>query len=136
MTNTTVSSCKSKYKNGGWLLIFLNTKKEKMHSNNSECEQCAEFRFPFIQYVYHSLGIWTKDCHPLIVANSLLLFPRGFPGGSDGKDLLQYRKPRFNPRVGKISWRRKWQPTPGFLPGESHGQRSLADYSSWGWSRI
>ena len=29
-------------------------------------------------------------------------------------------------------WRRKWQPTPVFLPGESHGQRSLVDYSPWG----
>ena len=34
--------------------------------------------------------------------------------------------------VGKIPWRRKWQPTPVFLPGESHGQRSLAGYSLWG----
>ena len=33
--------------------------------------------------------------------------------------------------VGKISWRRAWQPTPVFLPGESHGQRSLAIYSPW-----
>ena len=31
-----------------------------------------------------------------------------------------------------ISWRRKWQPTPVFLPGESHGQRSLAGHSPWG----
>ena len=31
--------------------------------------------------------------------------------------------------VGKIPWRRKWQPTPGFLPVEFHGQRSLAGYS-------
>ena len=38
-------------------------------------------------------------------------------------------KHRFNPWVSKISWRRNWQPTPVFLPGESHGQRSLADYS-------
>ena len=29
-------------------------------------------------------------------------------------------------------WRRKWQPTPEFLPGEFHGQRSLAGYSPWG----
>ena len=35
----------------------------------------------------------------------------------------------FAPWVGKIPWRRKWQPTPVFLPGESHGQRSLAGYS-------
>ena len=38
-------------------------------------------------------------------------------------------RPGFNPWVGKILWRRKWQPVPGFFPGESHGQRSLADYS-------
>ena len=34
--------------------------------------------------------------------------------------------------VGKIPWRRAWQPTPVFLPGESHGQRTLAGYSPWG----
>ena len=38
----------------------------------------------------------------------------------------------FDPWVGKIPWRRGWQPTPGFLPGESHGQRSLVGYSPWG----
>ena len=36
------------------------------------------------------------------------------------------------PWVGKIPWRSEWQPTPGFLPGESHGQRSLVGYSPWG----
>ena len=38
----------------------------------------------------------------------------------------QRRRHGFNPWVGKIPRRRKWQPTPVFLPGESHGQRSLA----------
>ena len=38
----------------------------------------------------------------------------------------------FNPWVGKIPWRRARQPTPVFLPGESHGQKSLAGYSPWG----
>ena len=42
------------------------------------------------------------------------------------------RRSRFDPRLGKISWRRKWQPTPVFLPGKSHGQRSLEGYSPWG----
>ena len=37
----------------------------------------------------------------------------------------------FDPWVGKIPWRREWQPTPVFLPGESHGQRSLVGYSPW-----
>ena len=36
------------------------------------------------------------------------------------------------PRLGRFPWRRKWQPTPLFLPGKSHGQRSLAGYSLWG----
>jgi len=38
----------------------------------------------------------------------------------------------LNPRVGKILWRRGWQPTPAFLPGGSHEQRSLTGYSSQG----
>ena len=38
----------------------------------------------------------------------------------------------FGPWVWKIPWRRAWQPTPVFLPGESHGERSLVGYSSWG----
>ena len=38
----------------------------------------------------------------------------------------------FDPWVGKIPWRRKWQPTPVFLAGESQGQRSLVGYSPWG----
>ena len=37
---------------------------------------------------------------------------------------------RFHPWVGKMPWRRAWQPTPVFLPGEPHGQTSLAGYSS------
>ena len=38
----------------------------------------------------------------------------------------------LDPWVGKIPWRRKWQPLPAVLPGELHGQRSLAGYSPWG----
>ena len=45
---------------------------------------------------------------------------------------LQCRRCRFDPWVGKIPWRRKWQPTPVFLPGKSHGQRSLEGYSPCG----
>ena len=45
---------------------------------------------------------------------------------------LQCKKPGFDPWVGKIPWRRKWQSTPELLPGESHGQRSLEGYSAWG----
>ena len=44
----------------------------------------------------------------------------------------QCGRPGFNPRVGKIPSRREWQPTPVFLLGEFHGQRSLEGYSPWG----
>ena len=60
----------------------------------------------------------------------------GFPGGTSGKNLSaiakRHRKHGFCPWVGKTRWRRKLQTTPVFLPGESHGQRSLVDYSLWG----
>ena len=42
------------------------------------------------------------------------------------------KRHRFDPWVGKILWRRKWQTTPVFLPGKFHGQSSLAGYSPWG----
>ena len=51
---------------------------------------------------------------------------------SSKESTCQCRRHRFDPWVGKIPWRRKWQPTPVFLPGESHGQRSLAGCSPWG----
>ena len=41
----------------------------------------------------------------------------------------QGKRPGFNPWVGEMPWRRAWQPTPVFLPGDSHGQRSLAGYT-------
>ena len=60
----------------------------------------------------------------------------GFPGGASGKEpACQCRRCkwcRFDSWVGKLPWRRAWQPTPVFLPGESNGQRSLVDYSPWG----
>ena len=45
---------------------------------------------------------------------------------------LQCERPGFDPWVSKILWRRNWQPTAIFLPGESHGQRSLVGYNLWG----
>ena len=45
---------------------------------------------------------------------------------------LQCEIPEFDPWAGKIRWRNKRQPSPVILPGKSHGQRSLAGYSSWG----
>ena len=56
---------------------------------------------------------------------------QGFPGGAAVKIHL-LTKTTLQSWVRKIPWRRKWQPTPVFLPGESHGQRSLVGYSPRG----
>ena len=57
----------------------------------------------------------------------------GSPGGASSKEPIsqgrRLKRYGFPPWVGKISWRRAWQPTPVFLPEVSHGQRSLVGYS-------
>ena len=56
----------------------------------------------------------------------------GLPWWLSSKEFAwQFRRCRFDPWIGKIPWRRKWQPTPVFLPGRSHGQRNLRGYSLW-----
>ena len=56
----------------------------------------------------------------------------GFSGGSVVKNpLANAGDLALNPWVGKIPWRRDWLLTPGFLPGESYGQRSLVGYNPW-----
>ena len=66
----------------------------------------------------------------------ILAIPMGFPGGASGKEpayqCRRLKRLEFDPWVRRIPWGRAWQPTPLFLPGESHGQRSLAGYSPWG----
>ena len=60
----------------------------------------------------------------------------GFPDGANGKELSyqcrRCKRCEFDLWVRKIPWRRAWQPTPVFLPGESHKQRSLVGYRPWG----
>ena len=92
----------------------------------------------------------SRWCHPTIKASSSFYYfihihtftfihevvkasKWGFPGGVSGKEPTRQSRRRkrhgFDPWVGKIPRRRAWQPTPGFMPGESHGQRSLKHYS-------
>ena len=55
---------------------------------------------------------------------------------SGKESACQCRRCRFDPSSGKIPWRRKWQPTPVFLPGKSHGQRSLEGLNPWGCKKL
>ena len=78
---------------------------------------------------------WKQN--PEIINDIKILFTQlmtmGFPGGSDGKESACYG---FNPWVWRITLRRAWQSIPVFLPGKSHGQRSLAGYSQWGHKKL
>ena len=93
-----------------------------------------------------SLTLSPPHWFPMFVLNTPSMFlPQGLhtwsslwrkcrlPRWLSGKEFsCQCRKRRFDPWIGKIPWRRKWQPTPVFLPGKSHGQRSLVGFSPWG----
>ena len=60
-----------------------------------------------------------------------------FPGGSSSKEsACNAGHLGLIPGLGRFPWRRAWQPTPVFLAGKSHGQRSLVGYSPWGHKRI
>ena len=72
-----------------------------------------------------------KKSLPIVIADLTVFKERwNFSGGTSGKEpTCQYRRHKrcgFDPWVGKIPWGRAWQPSAVFLPGESHGQRSLA----------
>ena len=84
----------------------------------------GESNFNHSQAIFHSLSHDFVSCY-----DSLW----GFPGDSSGKESdCWHKRCTFDPWVGKIPERRKWQPIPVFLPGESHGQRSLVCYSPQG----
>ena len=57
---------------------------------------------------------------------------KGWGGKESACQCRRHKRCKFNPWIGKIPWRKKWQPTPVFLPGQFHGQRSLVGYSLWG----
>ena len=63
---------------------------------------------------------------------SLVTSLKGFPGGSVVKNPLA----NTGDELGRSHWKMKWQPTAVFLPGESHGQRSLVGFSPWGHKRV
>ena len=100
------------------------TKSQTWLSDWTECPFCWNSWLPLVL-----ISLWWA----LILNWSPPKWGMGFPGGSDGKESAWNTvRPGFGPWVGKVLWRRKWQPTPVFSPWEFHGQRSLADYITWG----
>ena len=89
---------------------------------------------PFNEYLDFTAG-GPFPFVPVSLVWAVLSSLEGFPCGSDGKaSAYNVGDPGSIPGswVGKFPWRRKWQPTPVFMPGKSHGRRSLVGYSPWG----
>ena len=81
-------------------------------------------------------GAWWPRCTEARLKGLRAVVHTGFPRGSATKQPPQGRRPGLDPRSGQEGPRRRWQPTPVFLPGESHGQRSLVGYSPWRHERV
>ena len=92
-------------------------------------------RYQVLQICVSFLFLFYNFCFMHFEALLLSIY-MGFPDGAVVKNPpCQYRRRkryRFDSWVWKIPWSRKWQPTPVFLPGKSHGGMCLADYSLWG----
>ena len=93
----------------------LNPRSACLLSNNTDCVLCKTFNETLLQYGWASPVAQQQRIH------------------------LQCRRqwyPWFHPWIGKISWRKKWQSTPVFLLGKSHGPKSLAAYSPLGFKKL
>ena len=118
---------------GGWknpLILLLKCK--GFFQSASFSQRATYFKIPFIWDITKRQiqrdRRWVRGCEGM---------GKGFKERwlSGWRICLQCRRHRrceFNPWVGKIPWRRKWQPSPVFLLGKCYGQRSLAGYSPWG----
>ena len=103
-------------------------------STNNRCWRGCREKGTFLQ------GQWEcKLVQPLwrTVWRFLKKLNIGLPWWLSGKESAsQCRENGFDPWVGEIPWRRKWQPTLAFLPGKSHGQRKLVGSSPWSHKRV
>ena len=111
-------------------IIIFATEQQQQNLISKECI-CAFF--PTLNFGGFLWTVWEQTCGfsssadfstPYVISTAFLVAQMVI--------CLQCKRPRFDSWVGKIPWSGKWQPTPVFLPGESHGQRSLAGYRTCG----
>ena len=102
--------------------LWPKKKKKKKTQNIKQKQYCNKFSKNFENVLYKKKIFKKSHLSPFC-------FPRGLPRLLSGEEpIFQHRRHKrrgFGPWVRKIPWRRKWQPTPVFLPGESHGHRRL-----------
>ena len=107
-----------------WFLNFM-----------TEFKKMKVVKWPFS----HTIKFFTQQ--RIMIINFFIRFSsqvlkREKKNASGKESTCQCRRCRFDSQVRKIPWRRKWQPTPVFLPGKSHGQRSLVGFTPWGHKRV
>ena len=111
------------------------------HLYSCQLDACSMIRekelggFFEVSLVFNYMRHFFKDFHRTCFIPITILCWRDSGGLSNKESAYQCRRHRrrgFNPWIGKIPWRRKWQPISVFSPGESQGQRSLSGYSPWG----
>ena len=109
----------------GWnpcLLLFLHWQGDSLPLSHLETSNSTSG--------YFSRG--NKNINLRRHMNSYAGLPRWLSGKETACRYKRYKRHGFDPWAGEIFWRREWQPTPVFLPGEFHGQRSLVGYNPWG----
>ena len=116
-----------------------------------ECIYISQYYFLHIKsFVFIGNYIFHIGAKPIVLASSKnssprILFlrhlipltrpvelPRWLSDKESACQCRRHRRCGLDPWIGKIPWRREWQPTLVFLPGKSHSWRSLAGYSPWG----
>ena len=107
------------------LLSDWRIKREKLHHLAYNIDSINFYSLPPL---HHKLAQSTDN----YLRRVSFTHPRSFSGKEPARQCRRCWSHGFNPWVGKIHWRGKWQPTPVFLPGSKHGQRSPVGYSPWG----
>ena len=105
--------------------VFSNDKNRYLSSIYYSPIIIDEFRVYYLLVFFQTPKVGTIITIPSIQLSQVVLVVKNPP--ANARDV---KRCRFDPLVGNIPWRRAWQPILVFLPGESHGQRSLMDYSS------
>ena len=108
-----------------------------MNNKNTSCYRGSSLtRYQTIAMIRFSINncpLCNTEAHDTDVTIRSSSVYWSFSGGSDGKETACNAGDSGSiPALGRNTWRRKWQPTPVFLPGESQGQRSLIRCSPWG----
>ena len=115
----TISSCVCVWAGGGSWFLWIFTGLPSSHTQ-------------WMGFCRYERVLPRTQLHVRLVKSQGVYFTSCIPGGSASEVFLQCGRPRFNPCIGKIPWRRKRQPTPVLLPGKSHGRRSLVGSQSVG----